>query len=200
MDQATAENDVRDLLERLQRSLPQVEQWIVDLRARHFQQSIAASEVEFPRLAAHFPVELLEATRIVSVGRLPFPPVSSYGLPEFEAMANMPMAGITFHDMYFVQPSYSSEGIHFHELVHVVQWSTLGVRDFLLTYALGILQYGYAESPLEAIAYQLQARFEQGIALPLITEPVARHAVEAREAASVVFRAHGLAPWDAERQ
>jgi hypothetical protein len=183
---------VRDLLERLQRALPQVEQWIVDLRARYFQESIAASEVDFPRLAAHFPMDLLEATRVASVGRLPFPPVSSYGLPEFEGLANMPMAGITFDDMYFVQPSYSSEGIHFHELVHVVQWSTLGVRDFLLTYALGILQYGYAESPLEAIAYQLQARFERGIALPLITEPVARHAIEAREAASAVFRAHGL--------
>jgi hypothetical protein len=183
---------VRDLLRRLHLALPQVEQWIVDLRARHFQRSIAASDVEFPRLAAHFPMELLKITRVASVSSIPFPPVSSYGLPEFEAMANMPMAGITFRDMYFVQPSYSSEGIHFHELVHVVQWSTLGVRDFLLTYALGIVQCGYAESPLEAIAYDLQAKFDQGIALPLVAEPIARHAIEARETASTVFRAHGL--------
>jgi hypothetical protein len=186
-------NDVRDLLQRLHRALPRVEQWITDLRARHFQGSIAASEVEYPRLAVHFPMDLLKVTRVASVGRIPFPPVSSYGLPEFEAMAGMPMAGITFRDMYFVQPSHSSEGIHFHELVHVVQWSTLGVRDFLLTYALGIVQHGYAESPLEAIAYDLQARFEQGMALPLVAEPIARHAIEARETAMVVFRAHGLA-------
>jgi hypothetical protein len=183
---------VRDLLHRLERALPKVEHWIVDLRARHFPRSIAASEVPFPRLADHFPMDLLKTTRVMSVDRIPFPPVSSYDLPEFEAMANMPMAGITFSDMYFVQQPHASEGIHFHELVHVVQWSTLGVRDFLLTYALGIVQHGYAESPLEAMAHELQARFEQGIALSSVVEPVARHAIGARETASTVFRAHGL--------
>ena len=83
-----------------------------------------ASEVGYSRLAAYFPAALLKATRVASVDAMPFPPVSLYGLPEFEAMANMPMAGITFRDMYFVQPAYSSEGVHFHELVHV-QWNTL---------------------------------------------------------------------------
>ena len=107
-------------------------------------------------------------------------------------MADMPMAGITFRNMDFVHPSYSSEGVHFHELVHVVQWSTLGVREFLLTYALGIAQYGYAESPLEAIAFDLQSKFENETAPPSIADRIARHAVETRQAASIVFRTHGL--------
>ena len=183
---------VTDLLQRLQRALPHVGKWIDDLHARHVSESIRASEVGFPRLAACFPADLLEITRVVSVGTIPFPPVYAYGLPEFEAMANMPMAGITFGDMYFIQPSYSSEGIHFHELVHVVQWRILGAREFLLTYALGLVQFGYVASPLEAIAFDLQERFEQGTALPSVAERIARHAVGAREAASTVFRAHGL--------
>jgi hypothetical protein len=95
----------------------------------------------------------------VTVDKIPFPPVSAYGLPEFESMANMPMAGITFRDTYFVNPSYSSEGVHFHELVHVIQWSTLDVTEFLLTYAVGIAQHEYIHSPLEAIAFELQTQF-----------------------------------------
>jgi hypothetical protein len=128
----------------------------------------------------------------VSVDRIPFPPVSAYGLPEFESMANMPMAGITFRDMYFVHPSYSSEGVHFHELVHVIQWSTLGVKEFLLTYAVGIAQHGHFQSPLEAIAFDLQAQFEQEAAIPSIVDLVARHAAGIRDAAATVFRTHGL--------
>ena len=50
----------------------------------------------------------------------------------------------------------TTEATHFHELCHVVQWKALGVRDFLMTYALGLLAHGYRESPLEAIAYRLQ--------------------------------------------
>jgi hypothetical protein len=181
-----------DLLQRLQRALPQVEQWIDELRARHLPESIRASDVGFPRLATYFPTPLLEGVHVTSVDKIPFPPVAASSLPEFESLANMPMAGITFGDMYFVRPSYSSEGVHFHELVHTVQWSTLGVREFLLTYALGIVQYGYERSPLEAIAFDLQARFKQGDAMPSVAERIARHAVEAREDASGMFRMHGL--------
>ncbi|NOT45472.1 MAG: hypothetical protein HOP14_12795 [Acidobacteria bacterium] len=104
----------------------------------------------------------------------------------------MPIAGVTFGDMYFVHRVHASEAIHFHELVHVVQWSTLGVDEFLLTYALGIAQHGYVQSPLEAIAFDLQARFEQHGALDGVVEHVARHAVDTREAASAVFSAYGL--------
>ena len=183
---------MKDLLQRLQRALPQVGQWIDDLRVRHLPRAIPPSELGFTRPASCLPGSLLNTARVALVDRIPFPPVSQYGLPEFEAMASMPMAGITFGDMYFVQPSYASEGIHFHELVHVVLWSTLGMREFLLTYALGIAQYGYLQSPLEAMAFDLQAQFEQGALLLSVAERVARHAAEAREAASTMFRMHGL--------
>lgn len=181
-----------ELLQRLQRALPQVEQWIDTLHARHLRESTRVSDAGLPRLAASFPTALLGATRVASVATIPFPPVSAYGLPEFQAMADMPMAGITFRDMYFVHPSYSSEGVHFHEMIHVVQWKTLGVRPFLLTYALGILQNGYEQSPLEAIAFESQARFEEGNAMSLVAEHVARHALQVRQDATTVFRAHGL--------
>jgi hypothetical protein len=93
---------------------------------------------------------------------VPFPPVEQFGLPEFALMQQMEFDGITFKDTFFLQNGRSSEGLHFHELVHVVQWSRLGVDNFLLAYGLGLLTSGYAESPLEQMAYQLQHRFETG--------------------------------------
>ena len=181
-----------DLLQRLQRALPSIGTWIDDLHARHLQASVSASATGFTRLASSLPASLLQRARAVTVDSIPFPPVSAYGLPEFESMARMPMAGITFDDMYLVHPAHSSEGTHFHELIHVVQWSTLGVNEFLLTYALGITQHGYEQSPLEAIAFDLQGRFEQPAALDGVVDHVARHAVATRDVASALFRSHGL--------
>lgn len=183
---------MKDLLQRLQRALPRVEHWMDELHRSHVHHSVSASETGFRRLATCFPESLLKSTRSTSIDQIPFPPVSEYGLPEFQAMAEMPMAGITFGDMYFVQQTHSSEGIHFHELVHVVQWSALGVRSFLLTYAVGIVQYGYKQSPLEAIAYDLQSKFEQQSVLKSVPQVVAQHAIEARNAVAAVFATKGL--------
>ena len=102
-------NTVTELLRRVQRALPQIEQWIDMLHARHVRESTRVSDAGFPRLAAAVPTALLSATRVASVATVPFPPVSEYGLPEFQETADMSMAGITFRDMYFVHPSYSSE-------------------------------------------------------------------------------------------
>jgi hypothetical protein len=38
----------------------------------------------------------------------------------------------------------------------------LGIDNFLLAYALGLLQFGYEPSPLERMAYTLQQHFERG--------------------------------------
>jgi hypothetical protein len=180
------------LLERLHAALPQVERWIDALHARHRPQSRAAGDAGFARLRAVVPDELVAAARFAVVEAVPFPPVASYGLPEFQAMAAMPMAGITFRDMYFVHPAYATEGVHLHELIHVVQWRTLGVRPFLFTYALGVIQRGYKTSPLEAIAYDYQARFEQGLQITGMCEAVTQHAVLTRARAAAVYAANGI--------
>ncbi|SRR6266446_7934354 len=183
---------MRDLLQRVQRALPRVAEWIDELQAAHLPASAPASRVLVWARAGWFPSPVVDEARVVSVTKIPFPPVSDYGLPEFEAMAAMPMAGITFRSMYFVDEAQASDGVHFHELVHVIQWQTLGVRQFLSTYALGILQYGYAESPFEAMAYELQRRFESGVAPTALGGSVAHHANATRDAAARVYREHGL--------
>ncbi len=181
-----------DFMQRLDGAMPTVQKWIEGLHRRHQSSAVAAHDTGFSRLSEHYPVELLRATRAVAVDTIPFPPVSLLGLPEFEEMASMDMAGITFLDMYFFRPDASSEGLHFHELVHVVQWNALGLRPFLLTYALGIVQYGYVASPLEAKAYELQNQFESGKLRSFVVKEIEAHAVVARSAAEGIFRQYGI--------
>ncbi len=76
--------------------------------------------------------------------------------------------------------------------MHVIQWQTLGVNDFLLTYALGLAAFGYELSPLESIAFRLQSEFEQGRARPDLFELVSAGAHLARQSAAECFRANGL--------
>jgi hypothetical protein len=99
---------------------------------------------------------------IVLFDSVPFPPVEKYGLPEFTPMQQMDFDGITFKDTFFIKKGRASEALHFHELVHVVQWSRLGVDNFLLAYGLGLHLFGYDKSPLELMAYTLQHDFDLG--------------------------------------
>jgi hypothetical protein len=72
----------------------------------------------------------------------------------------MSFAGITYKDTFFLQQGQNSESLHFHELIHVVQWERLGVDNFLLAYGVGLVQFGYKNSPLEQMAYSLQQAFD----------------------------------------
>lgn len=78
------------------------------------------------------------------------------------------MAGITYDDTILLSDSRVAAdvpiGLLFHELVHVVQYSILGVEEFARQYVLGWAENGfdYFRIPLEVQAYDLQRWFEQG--------------------------------------
>ncbi len=167
--------------------------WIDRIHAEHASRAIPAREVAPVRIADYFPPALLDSARVVTIESLPFPPVSDYGLPEFQGMATPDMAGITFGDMYFLRAGHSPDDrVHVHELVHVVQWKTLGADEFLSTYAVGLAQHGYERSPLESVAYWLEGQFGLGVAPLDVSDFVAKHALAARDAAAKVFRKHHL--------
>lgn len=149
-------------IQRLHAALPRLRQWIDDLLGHHADQARTVPSLGFEQLTLCFPNELLERTKVVEVARVPFPPVECFGLPEFAIMQQMQFDGITFKDTFFLQRGRSSESLHFHELVHVVQWARLGVDNFLLAYGFGLNHFGYESSPLEQMAYTLQRSFENG--------------------------------------
>ena len=158
-----------DLILKLRSALPSVHQWIDETLKKYNATSIPVIDLSFSRLKIALPFELLSKARVVVVnGKVPFPPLSQMGLPEFKEMENMTMAGITFKNTFFVNQFHQTESLYFHELVHVVQWERLGANNFLLAYGVGLMNFGYQNSPLEKMAYSLQTDFDDGI-LPMNT-------------------------------
>lgn len=153
-----------DLINRFQAILPAVMKWIDLTLEENRDSAISVAGLAFPRLNKVLPLDLLARAKVVvTTGKVPFPPLARMGLPEFRQMEEMQMAGITYKDTFFVSHLHQTESLHFHELVHVVQWERLGVNDFLLAYGAGLMQFGYRDSPLEKMAYSLQAAFDRGV-------------------------------------
>ena len=75
--------------------MPLILAWMADLQVTHAGTARRVSEEASPRLLGYWPHAVLESSRVAIVSECPFPPVSEYGLPEFEGMAAMEMAGIT---------------------------------------------------------------------------------------------------------
>lgn len=149
-----------DLVNRLRKAVPLALDWIDGKLQEYAGIARPVSTLPYSRLATCFPADLLEHTKSVTVTSVPFPPVGRLGLPELAPLEQMAFVGITYRETILVRQDSASENLHFHELVHVVQWRTLGAENFLLAYGLGLFQYGYEASPLEAMAYSLQRSFE----------------------------------------
>jgi hypothetical protein len=111
--------------------------------------------------------------------------------PEFYPMLrtlgfrNLPdqakMAAITFADVVVSQEPFS-DGLLFHELVHVEQYRQLGIPRFSDLYVRGFLNGGsYEAIPLEVNAYTLGGRFEQNQARQFsVADEVRKWAAEGR--------------------
>jgi len=140
---------------------PQLLSWIEQTLAKYKNDAHPVTSLGFRRLPQYFSKELLASTKVVSVAHVPAPPLSEFGTTGFEEFENMDGAGTTYLDTYFVQTKEAGrEWLHFHELIHVVQWRLLGPERFVATYAAGLERFGYRNNPLETIAYDTQAKFE----------------------------------------
>jgi hypothetical protein len=143
--------------------LPVIANWIQETLDASAGTARSVESFHFLRLPHYFSQQLLRTTNVVILDRLPVPPLSAFGLTEFAAFETQPMSGITYLDTYFLLPGGAGdESLHFHELIHVIQWQALGPRDFLLMYAAGLAECGYLDSPLERMAYDHQRQFDSG--------------------------------------
>jgi hypothetical protein len=91
-------------------------------------------------------------------------------LPSFSTMA-----AVTFSDVVVSHQPFS-DGLLFHELVHVEQYRQLGIQRFAELYVRGFLSGGgYDGIPLEMNAYELGGRLERN---PQIRFSVADEVIE----------------------
>jgi hypothetical protein len=161
-----------DIVRRFYAALPPVRQWIDEYLERHSAEAKTVQSLGIAGLSTYYPEDLLARAKTVTVQWVEFPPLHLFGIPEFGGLQQMTFDGITFKDTYFVRRDHESPAVHFHELVHVVQWGRLGVENFLLAYGVGLLQNRYERTPLEHMAYRLQANFERGLAIPHLIQSI----------------------------
>lgn len=152
-------------LQQLQQKLPKVREWTDRTLAAHSGQARPVAELGFTRLGSYFSPALLTSARAIPVATVPRPPLASMGLAGFDEFENLDADGITYLNSFFVRHGHErDESLHFHELVHVVQWQHLGPDQFIMAYALGhSLCGGYDTNPLEVMAYVMQTCFDQQV-------------------------------------
>ena len=127
--------------------------WIQEKLTKHAPKAQTVASLGFKRLPDYFPPEILAMAKVVYVPQVPAPPLSAIGLSQFSDFENMNAGGITYLDTFFSRDEMrGDEALHFHELVHVIQWQLLGPKMFIAAYADGLERVGYRASPLETMA------------------------------------------------
>jgi hypothetical protein len=154
---------------------PLIMGWIQQTLADHAPKARVVASLGFQRLPQYFSPELLAYAKVVYVDVVPAPPLSQLGLKQFADFESTNMSGITLLDTFFArQEAEGIESLHFHELVHIIQWKLLGPRRFVAEYADGLERFGYRNSPLEVMAYDAQEVFEK-TPQPFDVENLVRH-------------------------
>jgi hypothetical protein len=144
----------------LQTAYPQVSRWIGQTLSSHARKTQTVASVGFPRLPHYFSQKLLASTKFVPVERVPMPPLSAIGLSQFAEFEQGDFDAITYLNTFFVKSRQATdEQVHFHELIHIVQWRQLGPERFFAAYINGLETYGYCNNPLEVIACNAEAEF-----------------------------------------
>ncbi|MBB1477621.1 hypothetical protein [Shewanella sp. SG41-3] len=142
--------------------LHKIEKWIDQINVEYKQQRICCAKF-FSEFEGFYPLAFLEQAYFVVVDEIPKPDFPELRQMGFSSFMDMQAGGITYKDTYYVlRHNVSSLRLHFHELVHVAQWAHLGAHGFILRYMDEIQTFGYHESPLEKMAYALDANFSEG--------------------------------------
>ncbi len=147
--------------EEFRTAYPKLRAWIQKTLASYERTAQPIASMHFVRLPLYFDRSLLDTAKFIPVDRLPLPPLSAMGLGRFADFEQGNFDGITYLDRYFIKRTMvSEEALHFHELIHVIQWRLLGPESFLEAYANGLDEFGYENSPLEKMAYDAEASFK----------------------------------------
>ena len=142
-----------------------VEDYISSSRKKFAPDSMPLDETQRATMQPYFPAEILENTRLYVLRDEHVPNPSVYSMAKMMGIRNLPdfsgMTAITFIDVVISHEEFT-DAILFHELVHVVQYAQMGLKEFASRNVNGFIQGGsYEEVPLEKHAYLLESRFMQ---------------------------------------
>jgi hypothetical protein len=132
-----------------------VSQYISAQRENYAPLAIPLSAEQKTALKGFFSPEILDGTRLLVLRGQPVANPDFYPMLKSMGFNNLPdqsaMAAITFSDVVVSHEEFS-EGLLFHELVHVEQYRQLGIPCFSELYVRGFLNGGsYEAIPLEVM-------------------------------------------------
>jgi hypothetical protein len=162
-----------------------VAEYISMQRDKYAPRAVPLSAQQRAAVAAFCSPELLGNTRLLVLKGERVPNPDFYSMLRTLGFSNLPdqstMAAITFGDVVVSHEPFS-DGLLFHELVHVEQYRQLGIPRFAEFYVRGFLSGGsYEAIPLEANAYTLEDKFRSDPHREFsVRQEVARWAAEGR--------------------
>ena len=147
--------------EQLKSLVSDIQKWIVYTLAEHEAQMEPVATAQFERLKKYYPNTLLQRVRRVIVDRCPVPPLAITGIPQLAEIENWDIKGIPWKNTIFIRRDLAGwDAVHFHELLHIIQWDCLGTERYLTAWTIGTISRGYRDNPLEETAFRHQSRFE----------------------------------------
>jgi len=110
-----------------------------------------------------FPADILDQTRLLVLKGQRIQDPGFYTMARMMGFKDLPsfsdVAAVTFVDVIVSHEEFT-DALLFHELVHVVQYAQLGVKEFGARYVSGFITGGgYDGIPLEKNAYELEQRY-----------------------------------------
>ena len=140
--------------------IEEIEAWINQVNSSHKAVRMSCSVFE-EYFNGFYSPNFLKRAFFVVVDEIPkpdFPELREVGLGDF---IDMNVGGITYNDTYYIKREAADElRLHFHELVHVLQWRELGLHGFITRYIREIQHFKYDNAPLEKMAYALDEHYQ----------------------------------------
>jgi len=166
-------------------AIPVAQLWVRSQRKKHrcAENARSLTDRESAVLLPFFTDEILRKVRVTEVSSFPspwfYPLLRRFGI---ETPLDIAHAGaITFDDTIVIvrdvrQSSRDWYALLFHEVVHVVQYTFLGLDGFIDRYLRGLVAVGmdYYQNPFEREAYTLQNRFQSAPHVPFSVEAEVR--------------------------
>ena len=142
-----------------------VADYIASQRHKYASRALPMTAQQRAAVAPFFVPEVLDNTRLLTLEGERVSNPEFYPMLRNLGFKNLPdqsgMAAITFCDIVVSHEPFS-DGLLFHELVHVEQYRQVGIPRFSELYVHGFLNGGsYEAIPLEVNAYSLEDRFRK---------------------------------------
>jgi hypothetical protein len=143
-----------------------VEDYVTSSRKKYAPQAVPLTDAQRTAMQPFFSAAVLDSARLCVLRGTRVSNPSMYTMAKMMGIRNLPdfadMTAITFVDVIVSHHEFT-DALLFHELVHVVQYAQMDMKEFSARFINGFIQGGsYEEVPLEKMAHSLESRFSQG--------------------------------------